>query len=156
MQIFSLSRRAALLAALSIVSLPMAPAAFAQQVQQDAITGKWEADDGTVKLDMFRAGTEFQARMLYGNQIVEADNFTFKQDARNPDPALRSRSLKNIVFLTGLRWDNGSWSGGSLYDPSSGRTYSCEVTMKDGKMNLRGYIGISALGQTRVFHRIPG
>lgn len=128
--------------------------AYAQQVAADAIVGTWEADDGTVKLDMVKDGPEFQAHLLYGNQVVESDNVTFRNDAKNPDPALRSRSLKNIVFLRGLRWEDGKWSGGSLYDASSGRTYRCEVALEDDKMRLRGYIGIPALGQTRVFHRV--
>ncbi|KWC61454.1 hypothetical protein WL55_30480 [Burkholderia cepacia] len=46
--------------------------------------------------------------------------------------------------------------GGSLYDDSSGRTYACKATIKDGKMLLRGYLGISAPGQTGVFHRVNG
>ncbi|WP_244116299.1 DUF2147 domain-containing protein [Burkholderia cepacia] len=46
--------------------------------------------------------------------------------------------------------------GGALYDGSAGRTYTCKATIKDGKMLLRGYLGISALGETRVFHRANG
>ncbi len=46
--------------------------------------------------------------------------------------------------------------GGSLYDGSSGRTSACKATIKDGKMLLHGYLGISALGETRVFHRANG
>ena len=164
MQITMTSRRSALLASLAILSVAAVPAAFAQTPQgavvsqspQDAILGKWEADDGSVKLDMYKAGAEFQARLLYGNQVVEADNATFKQDTKNPAPALRSRSLKNIVFISGLRWDHGEWSGGSLYDGSSGSTYHCKVEVKGSKMLLRGYLGISILGQTREFHRIGG
>lgn len=109
-----------------------------------------------MKLDMYKAGPEFEARLLYGNQVVESDNATFKLDTKNPNPALRSRSLKNVVFLSGLRWEDGQWTGGSLYDGASGRTYTCKVTIKDGKMHLRGYLGISALGQTKVFHRVRG
>jgi uncharacterized protein (DUF2147 family) len=79
---------------------------------------------------------------------------TFKQDTKNPDPSLRTRSLKHIVFVQGLRWEDGKWGGGSLYDGSSGRTYRCKVEMKDGKMLLRAYLGMSILGQTRSFHRL--
>lgn len=154
MQTFRISRRSAALVALVFASSAYAPPIFAQQGPEEAIVGKWEADDGTVKLDMFRAGSEFRARLLYGNEVVEADNVTFKQDAKNPDPSLRSRSLKNIVFIWGLHWRDGEWSGGSLYDGSSGRTYGCDISLKGGKMNLRGYLGILALGQTRLFHRI--
>lgn len=141
---------------LFILGLFFAAMAHAQQASSDAIVGAWEADDGSVKLEMYKAGSEFEARLLYGNQVVESDNVTFKLDTKNPNPALRSRSLKNIVFLSGLRWEDGEWTGGSLYDGSSGRTYTCKVTIKDGKMYLRGYLGISALGQTKVFHRLNG
>jgi len=103
---------------------------------------------------MYKSGSEFQARLLYGNEVVEPDNITFKKDTKNPDPAMRSRSLKNIVFIWGLHSENGKWSEGTLYDGSSGRTYRCNVEIKDGKMHLRGYLGISVLGQTRVFHRV--
>lgn len=130
------------------------PAAHAQEaVKTDDIVGVWAADDGTVKLDMYKEGSEYKAKLLYGNKLVEADNVTFKNDVKNPDPTLRSRSMKQVVFIWGLHWDDGEWTDGSLYDGSSGRTYHCQVQMKDGKMHLRGYIGLPALGQTRVFHR---
>jgi uncharacterized protein (DUF2147 family) len=154
MQIFPTSRRSAILLTFAAVSLFPTLAVRAQQAPEDALLGTWQADDGSVKLDMYKAGSEFQAHLLYGNEVVEADNATFKKDTKNPDPALRSRSLKNIVFIWGLHWDNGKWAGGTLYDGSSGRTYKCNVEFKDGKMQLRGYLGISVLGQTRAFHRV--
>ncbi|MBR0897777.1 DUF2147 domain-containing protein [Bradyrhizobium tropiciagri] len=153
MQASRYTRRAALALALATSTLFLTPAADAEPSPADALVGIWEADDGTVKLDMFKAGSEFQARMLYGNEIVEADNVTFKKDTKNPDAALRSRSLKNIVFITGLRWSDGEWSGGTIYDASSGRTYNCKAEINNGKMGLRGYMGIPAMGQTRTFHR---
>jgi len=156
MQMSLLSRRSAIFLLMATVNVGLMPMAHGEVPVSDAIVGTWEADDGTVKLDMFKNGTEFQARMLYGNEIVEADNLTFKKDAKNPDPALRSRSLKNIVFITGLRWGDGEWSGGTIYDASSGRTYNCKATVKGGKMHLRGYMGLPAMGQTRSFHRARG
>lgn len=149
-----ISRRAALTLFGAAATLAITGGASARQAGNDAITGIWQADDGSVKLEMFKAGPEYQARLLYGNQLMEADGVTFRKDEKNPVRALRSRSMKHVVFITGLEWKNGSWTGGSLYDGSSGRTYSCEVTIRDGKLNLRGYIGISALGQTRTFHRV--
>ncbi|WP_018859799.1 DUF2147 domain-containing protein [Rhizobium sp. 42MFCr.1] len=148
MNVSKVSRRSAIFLAVATIGLAAVPAAHAQQASPaDAIVGTWQANDGSVKLDMFKEGPEFRARLLYGNQLMEADNVTFKKDAKNPDPALRSRSMKNVIFITGLHWNDGSWTGGALYDGSSGRTYNCQITMQGGKMNLRGYI--SALGQTR-------
>ncbi|PBB37077.1 DUF2147 domain-containing protein [Mesorhizobium sp. WSM3868] len=154
MDLNNFSRRGALAIFVGATLLSAAPAAHAQQASSDAIIGTWQADDGSVKLETFKTGSEFQARLLYGNQLVEPGGVTFKKDTKNPNPALRSRSMRNAIFITGLHWDDGAWTGGSLYDGSSGRTYNCEVRIKNGKMNLRGYIGLPALGQTRTFHRV--
>lgn len=143
----------AIIIVMAVINLFLTSSCFAQKPAEDAIIGVWEADDGTVKLDMFKNGTEFKAYLLYGNDVVEADRVTFKMDTKNPDPSLRSRSLKRIVFIKNLQWNNGKWSGGSLYDGSSGRPYRCEIEIKGDKMHLRGYLGISLLGQTRIFHR---
>lgn len=154
MQTFNLFRRMAIAMALVTAGLLFAPAAFAGEPAADAIIGTWAADDGSVKIDMYKSGDAYQAHLLYGNHVVEADNVTFKKDTRNPNPSLRSRSLKNIVLLWGLCWDGGKWTGGSIYDGSSGRTYNCKAELDGGKMLLRGYLGVSLLGQTQVFHRV--
>ena len=116
-----LPRRTVIFLAFIYTNLFLTPA-LAQQPAADAVVGIWQADDGTVKLDMYKNGAEVQARLLYGNELVEADNVTFKKDTKNPDPAMRSRSMKNVVFIWGLRWDGSQWTGGSLYNGSSGRT----------------------------------
>lgn len=155
---FSTTRRTTLALTLAATALAGAPGVLAQAAPKaapDAILGRWEADDGSVRLDMIRAGEAYQARFLYGNEVVEADGVTLRKDVKNPDPALRDRSLKNIVFITGLRYGDGAWAGGSIYDAASGRTYNAKAELQGGKMHLRGYLGVSALGQTRVFHRMP-
>jgi uncharacterized protein (DUF2147 family) len=124
-----------------------------QAVAPDDIVGNWEAVDKTLKLEMFHAGSDYEARMLYGNKLVESDGVTFKIDEKNPDAALRARSTKGIIFIKGLTWDKDQWTGGTLYDASSGKTYKCKVELKDGKLQLRGYMGVPALGQTVVLAR---
>lgn len=150
------SPRAAMMASLAVAVFAGAPvASAAPPATPDAIVGRWDADDGSTKLDFYRAGDAYQAHFLYGNQVVETDGVTMKKDLKNPDPSLRSRSLKNIVIASGLHYANGEWGGGSIYDPSSGRMYRCKAEIKDSKLLLRGYFGMSALGQTRAFHRAP-
>ena len=125
----------------------------AQTVRTDDIVGNWEAVDKTLKLEMFHAGPDYEARMLYGNKLVESDGLTFKSEAKNPDATLRSRSTKGIIFIKGLTWDKDQWTGGTLYDASSGKTYKCKVELKDGQVQLRGYMGVPAFGQTVVMTR---
>ncbi|HEV2171074.1 MAG TPA: DUF2147 domain-containing protein, partial [Candidatus Binatus sp.] len=78
-------------------------------------------------------------------------------DSKNPEPALRSRKLLGMPLLNGFVQDSDSnvWTGGTIYDPDSGKTYSCKLTMQDdGTMQVRGYVGISLLGQTQIWTRV--
>lgn len=139
-------------AATIVTALIMAsPTGAARAAQPDDIVGTWQSE--TIKLEFFRAGPEYNARILWGNRIVESDGTTFKKDTLNPDPALRSRSLQGITMVTGLVYQNGEWTGGSLYDGSSGRLVSGKAEIVDGKLHLRGYMGIPAMGQTMVLQR---
>jgi len=128
----------------------------AQAPARSEVVGIWEAENGNLKFEMFEAGGSHAARMIYGNRLVEADGKTFKKDTLNPDPNLRDRSLQGIVFLKDLKWDASDrrWEGGSLYDGWSGRTYSARVSLVSGKMELRGYMGVPALGQTVTLRRV--
>lgn len=129
-----------------------APAGAAQAAQPDDILGTWQSE--TIKLEFFKAGPEYNARILWGDRIVESDGTTFKRDTLNPDPALRSRSLQGITMVTGLVYQNGEWTGGSLYDGSSGRIVNGKAEMADGKLHLRGYMGVPAMGRTIVLQRV--
>lgn len=122
------------------------------QTGEEAILGKWESDKKDVRLEFFKSGNEYQARLLWGDQIVESDGKTSKKDAKNPDKNLRSRNIIGIVNVTGLKWDDDEFTGGKIYNPPSGDTYKCKVWIKNGRLYLRGYMGFSLLGQTASFH----
>jgi uncharacterized protein (DUF2147 family) len=79
-------------------------------------------------------------------------------DKHNPDPALRSRSLKDISFLWGFAYDakHNSWKDGKVYDPKDGKTYDAKMSLdkSGGELEMRGYIGISLFGRSAVFSRV--
>lgn len=152
MQTSQHSRRSTFFLTLLVATLSMATAALAQSAND--IVGIWETEDGGLKFEMFNAGREYQARLLYGKYVMESDNITFMKDTKNPDPALRSRSLKHVTILSGLTWQDGEWVGGSFYSVRNGTTLSCSAKVVDGKLHMRGYVGISLLGQTIVFRRV--
>lgn len=127
--------------------------AFAQS-GQDAILGKWESDKKDVKLEIFKQGDKYYGKYLWGNQIVENDGVTSKKDVKNPDPKLRTRDLIGITSLTGLKWDGEEYIDGKIYNAPSGDTYNCKAWVKNDKLYLRGFMGVSLLGKTATFHRI--
>ena len=80
-----------------------------------------------------------------------------KLDDNNPEEKLRSRPIQGMVFMKDFNYDeNNKWDDGTIYDPKSGKTYSCymKVLSKD-KMEVKGYIGISLIGRTQTWTRLP-
>ncbi len=60
------------------------------------------------------------------------------------------RMLKDFVYDA----ESKEWSGGTIYDPESGSLYSCVVTMENDVLDIRGYVGVKALGRTDTWKRI--
>jgi len=46
-----------------------------------------------------------------------------------------------------------SYEGGSILDPKNGKTYKLKGELAGNKLNLRGYIGVSALGRNQTWIR---
>ncbi|MDY0335364.1 MAG: DUF2147 domain-containing protein, partial [Bacteroidales bacterium] len=76
----------------------------------------------------------------------------------NPDTTLQKRPLMGLQLLSGFVFDgDDEWESGKIYDPKSGKTYSCYMEFTDkskNKLKVRGYIGISLLGRTTYWTRV--
>lgn len=78
-------------------------------------------------------------------------------DVDNPKAALRSRPLCGLKIGRGFHLDGAKRAaGGTLYDPNTGHTYHGEMTLKDGSLRLRGYVGIPLFGRTETWRRDAG
>lgn len=64
---------------------------------------------------------------------------------------LKNKPLVGLEIINGLKMDDNSYSGGTITDPKSGKTYKCTITRDGNKLNVRGYVGFSALGRTQVW-----
>ncbi|WP_394677378.1 DUF2147 domain-containing protein [uncultured Sphingobacterium sp.] len=125
--------------------------AYAQT--ENEIIGAWESDKKDVIIEIYRSSDSYQGKYIWGKQIVESDGKTSKKDVKNPDKNLRTRNIVGITSLTSLRWNGKEYTDGKIYNAPSGDTYSCKVWIKNNKLYLRGYLGLSLLGQTASFHR---
>lgn len=86
-------------------------------------------------------------------------------DRENPDPRLRSRPIIGLRFLEGFRFDGKAWVDGTIYDADEGKTYRCTIRHEVGRLgvgednterlHVRGYVGISLLGRTTEWERVP-
>lgn len=96
----------------------------------------------------------------YRAQVIWADNLkmpdgSIRTDIKNPDKSKRNTPADKIVLFDGMSYKNNEWTGGRIYDPTSGKSYKLTITFKDAKtLKLRGYIGVEALGETMYWTKI--
>jgi uncharacterized protein (DUF2147 family) len=72
-----------------------------------------------------------------------------KVDDKNPDTKLQSRPIMGLLILKDFTFNTGDneWSDGTIYNPSSGKTYNCYMNFETPtRLKIRGYIGASWMG----------
>jgi len=138
----------------TVVMLFIAITSRMAQNKEDVIIGIWETETKDAKMEIFKSGNLYNGKLLWGDKIVEADGKTSKKDIHNPDTKLRTRNIIGIVNLSGLKFENGKYVDGSIYDPPSGKTYDCKAWIENGKLQLRGFIGFSLIGRTATWHKL--
>jgi uncharacterized protein (DUF2147 family) len=63
--------------------------------------------------------------------------------------------VMGLVILEGFMFKDGSWKGGTIYDPKSGKTYDGLIKVKNGNRDLeiRGFLGSPLFGRTIIWTR---
>jgi uncharacterized protein (DUF2147 family) len=137
--------------------LLVSAASFAQSLPADKILGVWENVNSDVKLkfEFYKSDNKYFGKLLYASTMYEADGKTPKKDFKNPDKNLRSRSRYGITNITNLVYDDGEYTGGKLYNPDEGNSFSVKAKLKNAsELEFRAYMGISLLGRTMKFKRV--
>jgi len=137
---------------LAALGLPLATARGAADERAAQILGNWltEPRDGIIEISVAGDGS-YQGKIVGGND-------PHRLDQHNPDQARRSQIVLGQIILQGMKYDGeGKWSGGSIYDPDSGRTYRCRLQRLDNdRLQVRGFIGFALLGRSQVWTRYLG
>ncbi len=145
-------RRRQALAGLLALGFALASAAQIVDERPTQVLGNWltEGRDGIIQISRAADGS-YQGRIVGGNDPG-------RRNDKDPDASRRSLTLRGLVIMRGLKYDgDGTWSGGTIYDPDSGRTYRCNLELLDGnRLRLHGYIGFALLGRSQVWTRYLG
>lgn len=122
--------------------------------QKDKIEGLWYNEEKTAKIEVYKAvDGKFWGKIVWLKEPMR--NGAPKVDEKNPKPALRKAPLIGLVMLRHFKIDDETtYNDGEIYDPKNGKTYSCKITYKGDKLDVRGYIGISLIGRTTVWERV--
>ncbi|MCW1976958.1 DUF2147 domain-containing protein [Xanthomonas campestris] len=140
-----------------IVALPLAAASLLAQAT-DSPVGRWKTIDDETGKPKSVVQIEQAANGTLSGKVVE-----ILQSNHGPNPtcdkcdgALKGKPIKGMTILWGLKPDGTAvWGGGSVLDPAKGKTYKAKVTLTDSgkKLQMRGYVGIEALGRTQTWIR---
>jgi len=127
--------------------LLLAGSAFAAE----SIEGDWLTPDGGSKVRI-SACPDKPDQMCGVVSWLPADKAK-DLDARNPNPALRSRPIVGVSTVSNFKpVGPGKWTGGKLYDPASGKTYDGKLTANaDGTLKVEGCVAV--ICQTQIWKR---
>ncbi len=123
-----------------------------------SIVGQWKTiDDETGKPKSIVEIVEKDNQ--YSGKIIKL--FREPNEDQNPKCDKCSGDKKDqlilgMQILTGLKKESDTkWVNGEVLDPKNGKTYSCRVELIENgkKLKMRGFIGISLLGRTQIWHR---
>lgn len=95
--------------------------------------GQWLNEKKDGRIVIYKQNNVFFGKIVWGVHQTE-------KDGKNPDTALRNRERPGPVILKNFVFSKGEWINGTIYDPSSGKTYSYKITFRDpNTLNIRGY-----------------
>jgi uncharacterized protein (DUF2147 family) len=138
---------------LSIIVLLTAICFSAMGQKSDAILGQWANSTGEAHIEISKRGSKYYGKIAWLKEPSE--NGRPKTDLKNPNSSLRTKPILGLELLKNFIFDDGKWVDGSIYDPKSGKTYSCTMTLKEnGQLSMRGYIGISLVGRSEIWKRV--
>jgi len=126
---------------------------FGQTVTADMVVGTWLTASGKAKVQIYKEGTKYNGKIVWLKNPTY-DNGDPKVDKNNSDKAKQTVHLLGLNMLKDFVFDDDQWENGTIYDPENGKTYSCKITYRDGKLDLRGYIGISLIGRTQTWFKV--
>lgn len=145
----------------SLLTTLVIAAATVRAADPVSIIGKWNTENGRGVVEVYEKDGSLRAKII----SLKEPNFPAddkkgmagkpKVDRENPDPKLRDRPLAGLEIMHSLKPAGpNKWEGGKIYDPETGNTYSCKMTLvSSNHLHLRGYLGISLIGRTTSWTR---
>lgn len=140
--------------------LAMANVAFAEEGNGDALLGKWLTEEGKGQVEVVKEGDTYTGKIVWLKEpnYVEGEEEvgTPRHDKNNPDASKRDQPIIGLVVLRDFQYvGDNSWKKGTIYDPETGKTYKCNITLKeDGTLKVRGFIGVSVVGRNSMWTRV--
>ena len=118
--------------------------------------GTWTNSEKKATFEIYKCGDKLCGKIVSLTVPNDPASGKPKTDSKNPDAKLRNRPRLGMVFMQGFKYDaDNKWDDGKIYDPESGKTYSCYMKMESANsMEVKGYIGFSLIGKSQSWTRV--
>lgn len=128
-------------------------ASFAQS--KDDILGKWISEHGSGKIEIYKDGDSYAGKLIWLKEPLNEEG-KVKTDIHNPSEELKTRPVMGLEIFKNITFKgDGEFTDGTVYDPKSGKTYNCKMTLKSkDKLEIRGFMGISLIGKSETWTRV--
>lgn len=110
------------------------------QTKADAIIGVWLTQVKDAKIEIYKKDNLYYGKVVWIESPTD-ENGKPKVDSKNPNKTAAKRPIMGMDIVTRMAYSNGEWSGGKIYDPKSGDTYTCKIWLDNGNLKVRGYLG---------------
>jgi len=135
--------------------VPGMPAARSQAADPQSPLGLWKTVDDKTGMPRAMVRIYLQDGKYFGRieqsfaPGAETRVCSVCSDERKNQPIIGLLIIRNVTLR------DGEYGGGDILDPDTGSVYRCKFHLeKDGTvLVVRGFIGISLLGRTQIWHR---
>ena len=124
--------------------------ALASAASAEDIAGRWRNPAEAGDLMIYACGDKVCAKGVPTDPAKVAEDL---KDVKNKNPELRNRSLNGLEVMRGFAGGPKVWSGGSIYRPADGNTYSGKMELVDpNTLKLTGCV-VAPLCQSQIWKR---
>ena len=117
------------------------------------IEGKWKTIDDETKqaksiVEIYKKGDLYYGKI--SQLLIKPANpncVDCKDDRKN-------KPILGMEINRGLKKDGDEFTGGTITDPKTGKTYKCTITRNGDNLNVRGYVGLSFIGRSQTWQKV--
>lgn len=133
-------------AAVAALALAVAGPATAADIE-----GLWLSPSRSAHIKIEHCGDSLCGRLISATKPNTNPQYL---DVHNHDPSQRTRSVIGTLLLEGFTGGPVKWTGGRVYNPGDGNTYSGTLTLRDeDHLELRG-CALWVLCKSQVWTRL--
>jgi uncharacterized protein (DUF2147 family) len=138
----------------------LAAAMLAHAADTDSPVGRWQTYDDRTNQPRGMVRIYDQDGKLFGRVERAADKKGDGAVCTACTDDRRGQPIEGLVIIRNMAKsadDPLEWTGGDVLDPENGKIYRFRMKLEDhgATLQARGFIGISLIGRTQTWKRIP-